>query len=74
MHYPLPTSPTRTAHPKQMTIEAFPIRVNKRSAANPWRRPSNSTHRLVLLCVVLNVCTLVLIANLSRVLLTALQR
>jgi hypothetical protein len=57
-----------------MTIEAFPIRVNKRSVANPWRRPSNITHQLVLLSVALNVCTLVVVANLSHVLLTALQR
>jgi hypothetical protein len=56
-----------------MTIEAFPIRVNKRTVATTARRPSNATHQLVLLSVVLNVCTLVLIANLSRVLLTALQ-
>jgi hypothetical protein len=57
-----------------MTIEAFPIRVNKRTEAEPTRRPSNITRQLLLLSVVLNVCTLVLIANLSRVLLTALQR
>jgi hypothetical protein len=56
-----------------MTIEAFPIRVNKRTVAAPARRPSNTTNQLVLLSVVLNVCTLVLIANLSRVLLAALQ-
>jgi hypothetical protein len=56
-----------------MTIEAFPIRVNKRTVSTAARRPANVTHQLVLLSVVLNVCTLVLIANLSRVLLAALQ-
>jgi len=55
-------------------IEMFPTRVNKRTVATPSRRPANITHQLVLLSVVLNVCTLVLIANLSRVLLSALQR
>jgi len=56
-----------------MTIEAFPIRVNKRTVSTAARRPANVTHQLVLVSVVLNVCTLVLIANLSRVLLAALQ-
>lgn len=56
-----------------MTIQMFPIRVNKRTVATPTRRPSNITHQLVLLSVGLNVCTIVLIANLSRVLLAALQ-
>jgi len=56
-----------------MTVQMFPIRVNKRSIASPARRPGNLIHQLVLLSVVLNVCTLVLIANLSRVLLAALQ-
>ena len=56
-----------------MTVQMFPIRVNKRTVSTVARRPSNTTHQLVLLSVVLNVCTLVLIANLSRVLLAALQ-
>jgi hypothetical protein len=59
-----------------MTIEAFPIRVNKRTVASPPRQHifgAVTARELVLLSVVLNVCTLVLIANLSRVLLAALQ-
>ena len=57
-----------------MTVQMFPIRVNKRSNFTPSaRRPGTLTHQLVLLSVVLNVCTLLVVANLSRVLLTVLQ-
>jgi hypothetical protein len=57
-----------------MTIQMFPTRAPKPSNFAPGRRPASATHQLLLLSVVLNVCTLVVVANLSRVLLMALQR
>jgi hypothetical protein len=57
-----------------MTLEMFPIRVNKRTVATPARRPAPITHQLVLLSVVLNVCTLVVVAHLSHTLLSLVQR
>jgi hypothetical protein len=56
-----------------MTIEAFPIRVNKRTVGHTPRPVSVTIHRLVLVALVCNVCTLVLVANLTRVLLATLQ-
>ena len=58
-----------------MTVQMFPINTAKLTEAHqPVRRYSSITHQLVLLSVVLNVCTLIVVANLSRVLLTALQQ
>ena len=57
-----------------MTSQMFPIRGNKRTVATPARRPAPITHQLVLLSVVLNVCTLVVVAHLSHTLLSLVQR
>jgi hypothetical protein len=57
-----------------MTIQMFPIRVNKRTVGHTPRPVSATIHRLVLLSVVLNVCTLVVVAHLSHTLLSLVQR
>ncbi len=57
-----------------MTIQMFPIHRQKAHTSIPARRPISTTHQLVLLSVVLNVCTLVVVAHLSHTLLSLVQR
>jgi hypothetical protein len=57
-----------------MTIQMFPLDRPKQRPATPARRPVPITHQLVLLSVVLNVCTLVVVAHLSHTLLSLVQR
>jgi hypothetical protein len=57
-----------------MTIQPFPIRVNKRTVAAPQRRPGPSAYQIVLLCLGCNVLTLVVVSHLSWTLLRLVQR
>ena len=57
-----------------MTIQMFPIHRTKQHLATPARRPATITHQLVLLSLVLNFCTLVVVAHLAHTLLSLVQR
>ena len=57
-----------------MTIQMFPIHRPKQRLATPTRRLVPITHQLVLLSLVLNFCTLVVVAHLSHTLLSLVQR
>lgn len=60
-----------------MTIQPFPINRTPRPVAAPPRKPpvgAVTTRELVLLSVLLNVCTLVVVAHLSWTLLRLVQR